>query len=47
MALMFPVVMLVVNVSSVAVLWFGANRIAAGEMRSARSSRSSATSRRS
>ena len=27
MALMFPVVMLVVNVSSVAVLWFGAHRV--------------------
>ena len=32
MALMFPVVMLVLNVSSVAVLWFGAQRIDAGEM---------------
>jgi ATP-binding cassette subfamily B multidrug efflux pump len=32
MALMFPVVMLVVNVSSVAVLWFGGQRIGAGEM---------------
>lgn len=32
MALMFPVVMLVLNVSSVAVLWFGAFRIDAGEM---------------
>ena len=30
MALMFPVVMLVLNVSSVAVLWFGAHRIDAG-----------------
>ncbi len=32
MALMFPIVMLVVNVSSVAVLWFGANRIDSGAM---------------
>jgi ATP-binding cassette subfamily B protein len=32
MALMFPVVMLVLNVSSVAVLWFGAQRIDAGQM---------------
>lgn len=32
MALMFPVVMLVLNVSSVAVLWFGAFRIDAGAM---------------
>ncbi|BFU43458.1 ABC transporter ATP-binding protein [Krasilnikovia sp. MM14-A1004] len=32
MALMFPTVMLVVNVSSVAVLWFGAHRIESGEM---------------
>ncbi|GAA3647089.1 ABC transporter ATP-binding protein [Nonomuraea antimicrobica] len=32
MALMFPSVMLVVNVSSVAVVWFGADRIADGSM---------------
>lgn len=32
MALMFPVMNLVVNGSSVAVVWFGANRIASGEM---------------
>jgi ATP-binding cassette subfamily B protein len=32
MALLFPVVMLVLNVSSVAVLWFGAGRIDAGRM---------------
>jgi ATP-binding cassette subfamily B multidrug efflux pump len=32
MALMFPVVMVVVNVSSVAVLWFGAHRIDSGGM---------------
>ena len=32
LALMFPTVMLVLNVSSVAVLWFGAHRIDAGEM---------------
>jgi ATP-binding cassette subfamily B protein len=32
MAMMFPVVMLVMNVSSVAVLWFGAQRIDAGDM---------------
>ncbi|MFC4947541.1 ABC transporter ATP-binding protein [Pseudonocardia sp. GCM10023141] len=31
-ALIFPIVMLVLNVSSVAVLWFGAHRIDAGEM---------------
>ncbi|QJY48276.1 ABC transporter ATP-binding protein [Pseudonocardia broussonetiae] len=31
-ALIFPVVMLVLNVSSVAVLWFGAERIDAGQM---------------
>ena len=33
MALMFPVVLLVVNLSSVAVLWFGAGRIDTGDMR--------------
>jgi ATP-binding cassette subfamily B protein len=32
MSLMFPTVMLVINVSSVAVLWFGGHRIAAGDM---------------
>jgi len=32
MALMFPTVMLIVNVSSVAVLWFGGHRIDAGHM---------------
>ena len=32
MALMFPTVMLVLNVSSVAVLWFGAHRVDAGAM---------------
>ncbi|MVA75175.1 ATP-binding cassette domain-containing protein [Auraticoccus sp. F435] len=32
MAAMFPVVMLVLNVSSVGVLWFGAHRIEAGQM---------------
>jgi ATP-binding cassette subfamily B protein len=32
MALMFPVVMMVVNVSSVAVLWFGGHRIDGGSM---------------
>jgi len=32
-ALVFPIVMLVLNVSSVAVLWFGALRVDAGEMR--------------
>jgi ATP-binding cassette subfamily B protein len=32
MALMFPTVMLVINVSSVAVLWFGGHRIASGGM---------------
>jgi ATP-binding cassette, subfamily B, multidrug efflux pump len=32
MALMFPVVMLVVNMSSVAVLWFGGHRIDSGAM---------------
>ena len=32
MATLFPLVMLVVNVSSVAVLWFGGHRVDAGEM---------------
>ena len=32
MAIMFPTVMLVFNVTSVGVLWFGANRIAEGDM---------------
>jgi ATP-binding cassette subfamily B protein len=32
LAFMFPSVMLVLNVSSVAVLWFGGHRISAGEM---------------
>ncbi|MET8147702.1 ABC transporter ATP-binding protein [Actinoplanes sp. NPDC049668] len=32
MALMFPTVMLLVNISSVAVLWFGGHRIADGSM---------------
>ena len=32
MALMFPTVMLVMNASSVAVLWFGAHRVAAGDI---------------
>ncbi|MFE7772716.1 ABC transporter ATP-binding protein [Streptomyces sp. NPDC057445] len=32
MALMFPTVMTVVNVSSIAVVWFGAHRIDSGEM---------------
>jgi ATP-binding cassette subfamily B multidrug efflux pump len=32
MAFMFPTVMLIVNISSVAVLWFGAHRIDSGEM---------------
>ena len=32
MALMFPTVMLVLNVSSVAVIWFGGHRIASGDM---------------
>jgi ATP-binding cassette, subfamily B, multidrug efflux pump len=32
MALMFPIVMVVLNVSSVAVLWFGAGRIDSGNM---------------
>ncbi len=32
MALIFPTVMLVLNVSSVAVLWFGGHRVAAGQM---------------
>ncbi len=32
MALMFPLVLMVVNVASVAVLWFGAHRIDAGHM---------------
>ncbi|MGN6635096.1 MAG: ABC transporter ATP-binding protein [Oryzihumus sp.] len=32
MALMFPTVLLVMNVSSVAVIWFGGHRIASGQM---------------
>jgi ATP-binding cassette subfamily B protein len=32
MALLFPAVMLIINVSSVAVIWFGAGRIDTGEM---------------
>ncbi|MDT4944589.1 MAG: ATP-binding cassette, subfamily multidrug efflux pump, partial [Pseudonocardiales bacterium] len=32
MVLIFPIVMLVLNVSSVAVLWFGASRVDAGQM---------------
>jgi ATP-binding cassette, subfamily B, multidrug efflux pump len=32
MAMVFPIVMLVLNLSSVAVLWFGAERIDAGQM---------------
>ncbi|HVM54354.1 MAG TPA: ABC transporter ATP-binding protein [Acidimicrobiales bacterium] len=32
MALMFPVMQLIVNGSSVAVVWFGANRISSGEL---------------
>ncbi|MEP7033944.1 MAG: ABC transporter ATP-binding protein [Dermatophilaceae bacterium] len=32
MALMFPTVMLVMNASSVAVMWFGGHRIASGDM---------------
>ncbi|EFC83578.1 ABC transporter ATP-binding protein [Parafrankia sp. EUN1f] len=32
MALMFPLVMAVVNISSIAVIWFGAHRIASGGM---------------
>ncbi|PFG33365.1 ABC transporter ATP-binding protein [Sanguibacter antarcticus] len=32
MALMFPVVMLIMNLSSVSVMWFGASRIDSGEM---------------
>jgi ATP-binding cassette, subfamily B, multidrug efflux pump len=32
MALMFPIVMLVLNASSVAVIWFGGHRIANGDM---------------
>jgi ATP-binding cassette subfamily B protein len=32
MSLMFPIVMLVINVSSVAVLWFGGHRIDSGDM---------------
>ena len=32
MALMFPAVMLIMNLSSVAVMWFGAQRINAGDM---------------
>ena len=32
MAFMFPIVMLVLNLSSVAAIWFGGNRVGAGEM---------------
>src|SRR5581483_6735900 len=32
MALMFPIVMLIINGSSVALIWFGGNRIASGQM---------------
>jgi ATP-binding cassette, subfamily B, multidrug efflux pump len=32
MALIFPIVVLIINGSSVALIWFGANRIATGEM---------------
>src|SRR6478609_7147083 len=32
MALVFPIVMLIFNLSTVAVMWFGAHRIASGEM---------------
>ncbi|TRW44354.1 ABC transporter ATP-binding protein [Georgenia yuyongxinii] len=32
MAMLFPAVMLIINVSSVAVIWFGAGRIDAGDM---------------
>ena len=32
MAVVFPIVMLILNVSTVAVLWFGAHRVNAGEM---------------
>lgn len=32
LALMFPIVMMVLNVSSVAVIWFGGLRVASGEM---------------
>lgn len=32
MAMIFPIVMLVLNLSSVAVLWFGAHRVESGEM---------------
>jgi ATP-binding cassette subfamily B protein len=32
MALMFPMLLFIINASSVAVLWFGADRIASGEM---------------
>lgn len=32
MALMFPIVMMIINGSSVALIWFGGNRIASGQM---------------
>ncbi len=32
LAMMFPIVMLILNASSVAVLWFGAGRVAGGQM---------------
>ena len=36
MALVFPIVMLIFNASTVAVLWFGAHRVDTGRCRSAR-----------
>ena len=36
MAAMFPTVMLIVNMSSLAVMWIGANRIAPARSRSVR-----------
>ncbi len=33
MGLMFPTVIMIVNVSGVAVIWFGANRVSAGELK--------------
>lgn len=44
MALMFPLVMLVMNLSSVSVMWFGGVRSTRASSRSASSPRSSATS---
>ena len=47
MGLMFPTVMVIVNLSSVAVVWFGADLVNAASCNSVRSSPSCSTSCRS